>query len=107
MKTEDHSILFRACGPFHLPFEHDQLLAQEGIFRYQFGLASVKVAQRLERQGGSERSGPLKKASSQFSDERIHEPLERRKNHHEVLLQEDALLFVLQDEHLFSPSHCT
>jgi len=106
-EDEEHSIRFRACLPFYLPFENDELLSQEGIFRYQFGLASAQVGQRLERQGGSERSGPLNKASSQSSNARIHELLERRKNDNELLLQEDASLFLLQGEHLFSPSHCT
>ena len=36
-----------------------------------------------------------------------HEPLETIKYHNELLLQEDALLFLLQCEHLFTPSNFT
>jgi hypothetical protein len=36
-----------------------------------------------------------------------HEPLETRKNHNKLLLQEDALMFLLQCEHLFTPSNFT
>src|SRR5258707_11700650 len=35
------------------------------------------------------------------------EPLETRKNHNEPLLQEDALMFLLQSEHLFTHSNFT
>jgi hypothetical protein len=80
-------------GAFHLTPEDDELLSQEGIFCHQLGLASAKVGQDLQWQGGSERSGPLKKASSQFCNERAHEPFETRKNHYGLLLQEDGLGF--------------
>ncbi len=36
-----------------------------------------------------------------------HEPLETRKNHNELLLQEDSSMFLLQCEHLFTPSNFT
>ena len=106
-EDEEHAIRFRACGAFHLAPEDAELLSQEGIFCHQLGLASAKVGQGLQRQGGSERSGPLKKASSQSCNERTHEPFETRKNHHGLLLQEDGLGFRWQGEHRFSPSHCT
>jgi hypothetical protein len=35
------------------------------------------------------------------------EPLETRKNHNELLLQEDALIFLLHSEHLFTPPNFT
>src|SRR5438876_506266 len=78
-EDEEHAIRFRACGAFHLAPEDDELLSQEGIFCHQLGLASAKVGQGLQRQGGSERSGPLKKASSQSCNERTHEPFETRR----------------------------
>src|SRR5438552_4757641 len=105
-EDEEHAIRFRACGAFHLAPEDDELLSQEGIFCHELGLASAKVGQGLERQGGSERSGPLKKSSSQSSGQRIHEPLEK-KNHYGLLLQEDALLFVWQGEHSCLPTQFT
>src|SRR5215471_4526500 len=106
-EDEEHAIRFRAGGPFQLAPEDDELLSQEGIFCHQLGLATAKVGQGLQRQGGSERSGPLKKSSSQPYNERTHEPFETRKNHHGLLLQEGALEFRWQGEHRFSPSHCT
>jgi len=102
-ENEEQAIRFRACWPFHLPPEDDELLSQEGIFCHQLGLASAKVGQGLERQAGSERSGPPKKASSQSKDERTHEPLETSQNHHELLLQEDGSWLLWLGEHLFSP----
>jgi hypothetical protein len=104
---EEQAIRFRACRPFHLPFEDDELLSQEGIFRHKLGLASAKVGEGLKRQGRSQWCGPLKNACSQYHDTRTHEPLETRKNHHELLLQEDRLLILWQCEHLFSPTHVT
>ena len=43
---------------FHPPFEENKLLAQEGIFRDQFGLASAKICHGLQRQGEPERFRP-------------------------------------------------
>src|SRR5437763_15827608 len=83
-EDEEHAIRFRACGAFHLAPEDDELLSQEGIFCHQLGLASAKVGQGLQRQGGSERSGPLKKASSQSCNETTHEPFQTSKNHHRL-----------------------
>ena len=57
-QNEQDAIGVRACRPFHLPPENDKLLAQEGIFRDQFGLASAKICQSLQRQGGPERFRP-------------------------------------------------
>jgi hypothetical protein len=51
--------------PFHPPFEDNKLLAQEGIFRDQFGLASAKICHGLQRQGGPERFRPTSKASGE------------------------------------------
>src|SRR5215472_9341586 len=53
--------------PFHPPFEDDKLLAQEGIFRDQLGLASAQIGQVCQWQGGHERFGP----TSQARGERI------------------------------------
>ena len=44
---------------------------------------------RLPYRGLSQNS-PLKKASTETLHSRIHEPLEMRKNHYELLLEEDA-----------------
>jgi hypothetical protein len=62
--------------PFHLPFEDDERLSQEGIFGYQLGLASAKVGQRLQRQGGSERFGPMSKARRECLQATHLQPLE-------------------------------
>jgi hypothetical protein len=47
--------------------QDDKLLSQEGIFGDELGLASAKVGQGLQWQGGSERFGP----TSQARGERI------------------------------------
>ena len=57
-QDEEQPIGFRTCRSVHLPLEDDELVAQEGFFRHQLGLAPAKVGQRGERQGGSERFGP-------------------------------------------------
>ncbi len=42
---EEQAIGFCACGPFHLPLEDDELLAQEGIFGHELGLASAQIGE--------------------------------------------------------------
>ena len=64
-ENEEDAIRFRACWPLHLPFENDELLSQEGIFRDQFGLASAKICHGLQRQGGPERFRPTSKANGE------------------------------------------
>src|SRR5260370_12853646 len=49
----------------------------------------------------------MNNAGVPFVHIRNHEPLETRKNQNELLLQEDALLFLLQCKHLFTPSNFT
>ena len=46
-------------------------------------------------------------ASAEYLHISTHEPLETRKNHHELLLQEDALIFLLHSEHICTPSNFT
>jgi len=79
-EDEEHAIRFRACGAFHLAPEDDELLSQEGIFCHQLGLASAKVGQGLQRQGGSEWFGPTSKASEECMPAAIQEALERDEN---------------------------
>ena len=57
-QDEEQAIGPRERWPLHLPLEDDELLAQEGIFRDQFGLASAKICHGLQRQGGPERFRP-------------------------------------------------
>ena len=40
-QDEEQAIGFRACRPFHLPLEDDQLLAQERMFADELGLVSA------------------------------------------------------------------
>jgi hypothetical protein len=49
-QDEEDAIGVRACWPFHLPLEDDQLLSQEGIFSDQLGLASAQVGQGSKRE---------------------------------------------------------
>jgi hypothetical protein len=45
----------------------------------------------------------MNKANTEYLHRRNHEPFEMRKNHNELLLQEDALIFLLHSEHIFTP----
>lgn len=49
-QDEEDAIGVRACGPFHLSLEDDELLAQEGIFSDKLGLASAKIGESSKRQ---------------------------------------------------------
>jgi len=40
-QDEEDAIGVCVCRPFHLPFENDELLSQEGIFGDELGLASA------------------------------------------------------------------
>jgi hypothetical protein len=79
-QNEQDAIGVGACRPFHLPPEDDQLLAQEGIFRDQFGLASAKIGYGLQRQRGQERFGPTSQARGEGMQAVIQEALESGEN---------------------------
>jgi hypothetical protein len=49
----------------------------------------------------------MNKASTQYLYMSTHEPLETRKNQNELLLQKDALIFLLQCKQIFAPSNLT
>jgi hypothetical protein len=49
-KDKKRSIGLVASGSFHLPTEHDELLAENSVFCNEFGLASAKVCECSERQ---------------------------------------------------------
>jgi hypothetical protein len=55
---EQDAIRLCACWPFHLSLKNDELLAKEDVFCDQLGLASAKVSEGGQRQGGPERFGP-------------------------------------------------
>jgi hypothetical protein len=46
-------------------------------------------------------------ASTEDLHSSTYEPLETRKNQNELLLQEDALIFLLHSEHIFTTSNFT
>jgi hypothetical protein len=79
-QDQEDAIGLRACGPFHLPLQDNELLAQEGNFGHQFRLASAQVGQGGERQGGSERFGPTSQTSGEGIQAAIQEPLESGEN---------------------------
>jgi hypothetical protein len=66
-QDQGQAIGIRAYGPFHLPLEDDNLLAQEGMFGDELGLASAKIGEWRRRQRGPEGFGP----TSQARGERI------------------------------------
>src|SRR5260221_12728886 len=61
-QDKEHAIGFRACWPFHLPSEDDELVAQESVFRDKLGLVSAKVGERSDQEGASCRFRPTYKA---------------------------------------------
>jgi hypothetical protein len=79
-QDEQDAIGVGACRPFHLSPEDDKLLAQEGIFRDQFGLASAKIGYGLQRQRGQERFGPTSQARGEGMQAVIQEALESGEN---------------------------
>jgi hypothetical protein len=79
-QDKEHAIRLRACWPFHLALEDDELLAEEGIFCHQFRLASAKVGQGLQRQGGSEWFRPMSQASGECIQAAILQLLEMCQN---------------------------
>jgi len=79
-QNEQDAIGVGACRPFHLPPEDDKLLAQEGIFRDQFGLASAKISYSLQWQRGQERFGPTSQARGEGMQAVIQEALESGEN---------------------------
>jgi hypothetical protein len=79
-QDEKDAIGFRACRPFHLPFEDDELLSQEGILCHQFRLASAKVGQGLQRQGGNVWFRPTSKARGECMQAALLQPLECGEN---------------------------
>jgi hypothetical protein len=79
-QDEEHAIGPADGWSFHLPFEENELLAQEGIFRDQFGLASAKICHGLQRQGGCERFGPTSKTRRECMPAAILQPPEMGQN---------------------------
>ena len=79
-ENEEQAIGFRAYWPFHLSPDDDEVLAQEGIFGDELGLASVKIGEGGERQGGPERFGPTSKARGECMQAANLQLLERGKN---------------------------
>jgi hypothetical protein len=61
-KHQEHPIRLGVCGSFDLSAEDNQLLAEECIFRHEFGLASGKVSQRSQNERGVGWFGPIDKA---------------------------------------------
>ena len=53
------------------------------------------------------RCGPMKIASTESLHINTYEPLETRKNQNELPLREDALMFLLHNEHIFTSSNFT
>src|SRR5260370_42586144 len=97
----------RGWRRFPLMLEDAELLATKRVLSRQLGFTSGKIIQCSKRQGGSEWSGPLKKASTETLHRRNHEPLEMRKNHYELLLEEDASISSRPYKHLSTCSNCT
>src|SRR5207253_11112074 len=70
-------------------------------------LAAGKTRQGCNGQRGSERFGAMSKASTQYLRRRKHKPVKAGKNQNEFLLEDNALIFLLQNEHLPTCSNFT
>ena len=79
-QNEKDAIGVRACGPFHLAPEDNELLAQKGIFGDELGLASAKIGQGCQYQGDSERFGPTSKVRGECIQATILQPVESGEN---------------------------
>ena len=79
-QDEEHAIGSGDGWSFHLSLKDDELLAEEGIFCHQFRLASTKVGQGGQRQGGCERFRPTSKTRRECKPAAIQEPPERGEN---------------------------
>src|SRR5215471_19145406 len=79
-QDEKNAIGLRACWPFHLPLEDEQLLAQEGIFGEKLELASAKIGEGGKRQGCPERFGPMSNTRRECLQAAILQPLEMYQN---------------------------
>jgi len=66
-QDEEHAVCFGIGRPFHLSSQDDHLLAQQGVFCHQLGLATGLVSQRRKQQRGGVGCGP--------GDEAVVQPL--------------------------------
>jgi hypothetical protein len=60
---------------------------------------------RTDALSSQHRCGPMNIASTESLHINTYEPLETRKNQNELPLQEDELMFLLHNEHIFTPSN--
>jgi hypothetical protein len=79
-KHEEYSIRPGASRSFHVPTENDELLAEEGIFRDELGLASAKVCTCCEQQREGEWFRPANIARVKHIPAVNLQPQEMRKN---------------------------
>jgi hypothetical protein len=61
-KYHEYTIRFGTDGSFHLSAEDDELLAEEGVFCHEFGLASGKVSHGSQKKRGIGWFGPVDEA---------------------------------------------
>jgi len=61
-KNQKHTVRLGIGRPFHLSPENNELLTQGCVFCHELGLASGKVCQRQEQEGGAVRFGPVDEA---------------------------------------------
>jgi len=79
-QDQEDAIGVRPCWPFYLTLENGQLVSQKGNFCHQFRLASAKICQGLQRQGGDEWFRPTSKTSGEGIQAAMLQPPELGKN---------------------------
>ncbi len=67
-QDEENAICFRACWPFHLPLEDNELLSQEGIFGDEWGLLLLRSVRAAN--GKEVLSGLVQRAKREVSASR-------------------------------------
>jgi len=79
-QDEEDAIAPEERWPFHLSLQNDELLAEERVFRDELGLASAKIGEGRERQGGHQEFCPTSKAKGEHIPAANLQPPERDKN---------------------------
>jgi hypothetical protein len=106
-RTRSNRSVFVHAGRFTCRLRMMSCCRKRAFSAYALRFASGKICECPKGQGGSERCGPMDTARTEYAHRRTNRPLETRKNHNELLLQEDPLIFMLSCEHMFTSANFT
>ena len=106
-RTRSNRSVFVHAGRFTCRLRMISCCRKRAFSAHAFRFASGKICECPKGQGGSERRGPMNTTRAEYAHRRTNKPLETRKNHNELLLQEDPLIFMLSCEHMFTSANFT